>query len=64
MDFKNFKLAIAKQFDEMSKHELFRVDVDKDLLWNTYLSSFPEGTNPIYRERTEHDCSCCKQFIN
>lgn len=63
MDFKNFKLAVAKQFDEMSKHELFRVDVDKDLLWNTYLSSFPEGTNPIYRERTKHDCSCCKQFI-
>ena len=23
----------------------------------------PEGTNPIYRERTGHDCNCCRQFI-
>jgi hypothetical protein len=27
------------------------------------LAAFPEGTNPFFRERTEHDCSCCKQFI-
>ena len=32
-------------------------------MWNTYLASFPEGTNPIYRERTKHDCSCCRSFI-
>jgi hypothetical protein len=27
------------------------------------LSAFPEGTNPIFKERTEHDCQCCKQLI-
>jgi hypothetical protein len=32
-------------------------------LWNTYLNSFPEGTNPKFRERTEHDCQCCRKFI-
>lgn len=32
-------------------------------MWDTYLTSFPEGTNPLFRERTEHDCVCCKQFI-
>jgi hypothetical protein len=63
VNFQVFKVAVAKQFDRMQKHQLFRAEVDKDLLWATYLKSFPEGTNPIYRERTEHDCGCCKQFI-
>jgi len=63
MDFHVFKTAVARQFAVMQKHQLFTVDVSGDVLWQTYLSSFPEGTNPIYRERTEHDCSCCKQFI-
>lgn len=63
MDFAKIKTAVAKQFDTMSKGELFRTGTSNDDLWATYLDSFPEGTNPIYRERTEHDCSCCKQFI-
>lgn len=63
MEFSLFKNAVAKQFERMSKHQLFRVNVDKDVLWATYLASFPEGTNPIFKERTEHDCTCCKQFI-
>lgn len=62
-DFKPFSQAVHKQFSEMSKHELFVVDVSGDDLFAAYLAAFPEGTNPIYRERTEHDCSCCKNFI-
>lgn len=57
------KHVTAAQFAAMSSHSLFRVDVDKDVLWNDYLASFPTGTNPIFRKRTEHDCSCCRQFI-
>lgn len=63
MEFITFKQAVAAQFKHMSGGALFTTMVDKDDVWNMYLSSFPEGTNPIYRERTEHDCSCCKQFI-
>ena len=63
MNFTKFKTAVAKQFAAMSKHPLFRTAVTGDELWTTYLGAFPEGTNPIYLERTEHDCSCCKHFI-
>ena len=41
--------------------ELFKVDTAD--IWETYLASFPEGTNPMFRERTEHDCSTCKNFV-
>lgn len=65
MEFKEFKRVFQRNFSEMvnSADRLFEVEVDKDELWNLYLNSFPAGTNPIYRERTEHDCSCCKHFI-
>lgn len=64
MQFKNFKQAVAKQFARMQQqYPLFRTDVSGDELWQLYLTSFPEGTNPIFRERTEHDCSCCRSFI-
>jgi hypothetical protein len=61
--FIKFKSAVAAQFALMGKHELFEVDLDKDLLWATYLGSFPAGTNPIYRKNLWHDCSCCRSFI-
>lgn len=44
-------------------NDIFVVDLDKDVLWELYLSSFPEGANPMFRERTNHDCSACRQFI-
>ena len=63
MNFNVFKSAVATQFAKMAKSPLFVTDTTGDDLWATYLAAFPEGTNPIYRERTEHDCSCCRQFI-
>ncbi len=63
VEFKVFKAAVAKRFEQMKSHALFRAAVEKDLLWDTYLTSFPPGTNEIYKQRREYDCNCCKQFI-
>lgn len=62
-DFSVLQGAITTHFDRMKGHPLFRVDVSGDELWDTYLASFPEGTNPIHKKRREYDCSCCKHFI-
>jgi len=64
MDFKQFSKAIKKQFDKMTQQgKLYKTNTTRDDIWDTYLKSFPEGTNPIYKERTVHDCNCCKNFI-
>lgn len=61
--FTDIQSAIAKQFKAMSAHRLFSTNSDKAVLWDTYLASFPAGTNPVFKARTEHDCSCCRHFI-
>lgn len=62
-DFKPFAQAVSARFTDMAATDLFVVEVDRDEVWATYLAAYPEGSNPIFRERTEHDCSCCKNFI-
>jgi hypothetical protein len=64
-DFSVFRDAVNQQLDLMvaTGVELFEVGLGKNDLWETYLASFPEGTDPVFRERSEHDCQCCKQFI-
>ncbi len=71
--------AMACQFVSMQTQTLFRVTLlpptpfavsteqaqafTKDALWQTYLAAFPEGTDPLYKSHTEHDCQCCKSFV-
>lgn len=60
-DFQKFADAVSANFKRLSALELYEVTGTD--LYTAYLLAFPEGTDPIYRVRTQHDCSCCKSFI-
>lgn len=65
MEIKDLNELIKSNFEKLTGNvdQLFEVNVDKDELWNLYLDSFPSGTNEIFRERREYDCSSCRQFV-
>lgn len=63
MEFSELNFALRKHFQRMVNTGLYQVDVNPDKLVETYLASFPPGSDPVYRKRTEHDCTCCKNFI-
>ena len=56
---------LNKMLDYVEKNNstLYETDIDKDELWEVYMSSFPEGTNKMYRKRREYDCGHCRNFI-
>jgi len=62
-NFQDLSNAVRAQFQTMKAHSLYEVEMDRDEMWAVYLGAFPEGSDPIFRERTEHDCSCCRHFI-
>ena len=65
MTFVEMREKMLAHLDVMARgiSTLYQVDCDKDKLWSLYLDSFPTEKNPIYRQKTEHDCSCCRHFI-
>lgn len=65
MSFKIFADKLKENFNEMIETAdcLFEVDVDKHELFETYLDSYPYGSNEIFRERRKNDCSACETFI-
>lgn len=63
MTFVEMRNRMLEHFNEMQDGELFEVQFDKDKLWELYLESFPSNKNKIFRERREHDCSCCRHFV-
>lgn len=64
MEFADFASKIQSQFDQIAReNKIFVTDTDQDEIWRQYLAAFPPGSDPIFRKRTEHDCSCCRHFI-
>lgn len=64
-NFHEFATKIKANLDEKMKdntRHLMFVENTSEIM-EVYLKAFPAGTDPIYRERTEHDCSCCKGFL-
>lgn len=59
MQFEDFKRSLQRSFELMLSwaDNLFIANVSKDLLWETYLNSFPEAT------RQFSNCNSCRQFI-
>lgn len=65
MKFVEMRNILMEHFQTIVENNspLFETDVDKDTLWSLYLDSFSSSANPLFRKRTEHDCSCCRHFI-
>ncbi len=59
--FKAFGEAVHQRYAMLAEKELYSVDVVD--IFASYLLFFPEGTNPVFRKNTEHECSCCKHFV-
>lgn len=55
--FQEVKQKVQTQFSKLSAQPLFRVDVDRDKIWEVYLNAFTED------KRQENNCNCCKSFL-
>lgn len=59
--FRVFKQQLQQNIDAVIQHSfngrLYLVDIDKDLLWQTYINTYPEDI------RQEFNCNSCKQFV-
>jgi len=63
-NFSLFAKTVAESFQELVKSpNVFVVSFGEDRLYPEYLAAFPDGTNPIFKTRAEHDCGCCRHFI-
>lgn len=63
-DYKKFRDMFTSHFNNVAKnYPLFVSKVSGQVLSDEYLKGFPKGTDPIHKERTEHDCNACKSFI-
>lgn len=63
-DFPAFTKAVGAQLKKMVNNgaEVYQ-SAGSPTIYEDYLAAFPDGTNPIFRERAEYDCNTCKQFI-
>lgn len=58
--FEDLKKQVNKRFQQLAASgKLYRVDVDRDKIWETYLQAFPEENDV----RQSNNCNCCKSFL-
>lgn len=65
-NFNLFAQKVEKRFTEIQSHgKLFKSSVTGDELWDTYIKSFKDGDNPVFRdpESSTHNCNLDKSFI-
>jgi hypothetical protein len=63
-EFPKFAKLVVESVKELTKTpQVFVANTDGDALYALYIKAFPPGTNPVLKKFTEHECSCCKQFI-
>lgn len=56
--FSQLKKQVQDNFSKLSKEQtLFYVTIDRDRIWEEYLSGFNEAN------RQHHNCNCCKSFL-
>lgn len=55
--FQEVKTKVQTQFAKLSANPLFRVEVDRDKIWEVYLNAFAED------KKQENNCNCCKSFL-
>lgn len=61
-EFPKFARIVNKSFLDLVESTVYETGPG-DALWEAYIAAFPAGTNPIFKKRTEHDCSCCRHFV-
>jgi hypothetical protein len=59
MNFEEFKAKLQQNFQLLivGKDSLFLTGVEKDQIWDAYISAFPE------EDRQGHNCNSCRQFL-
>lgn len=63
-DYKTFIDAVKDRAALLQKqNNLYDVTITKEELYDHYLSSFPTGTNKIFRTAREYECNACRAFI-
>jgi hypothetical protein len=55
---KDVKRKLRENFERLSQHTLFYVDIDREEIWNLYLEGFDD---PVARQA--HNCNACKSFL-
>ena len=60
--FEIFSKAVHDKLVSLTHRKLFQSAITDPA--QRYLAAFLEGTDPIYITNTEHDCTCCKHFVN